>query len=73
MLLNEVVGWLCEVEKDWEVHGQGTIPAFVWRYVEKPHVPGLPLVQPSFELEIIVSLNYLGQCSESKYALRHEY
>jgi hypothetical protein len=67
LLLNEVIGWLREVEKDWEVHSQGTIPGFVWRYVGE-HVPGLSLVQPSFELGIIMSLNYLGQCPGSKYA-----
>ena len=27
-LLNEVTGWLRKVEKNWEVHGQGIIPAF---------------------------------------------
>ena len=49
------------MEKVWEVHGQGIIPCIRWRDMGERKAPGLPLVQPSFELEIIVSLNYLGQ------------
>jgi len=62
-LLNEVVGWLRKVEKDWEVHCQGFIPAFGGETWENDKVRGLPLVQPIFELGKIVSLNYLGTMS----------